>query len=564
MILTYKNEPLQIEKGATYLSVAKKVQNEYDAPIILAKLGQKIVELNKTIPDETELIKCGRSKPTLSFITTRDRDGHKTYERGATMMFLRAMTHVYGKWIKHLKLEYAVGESLYFTIKFKDGTGAEAIKDEQLAEIKETMLRYVRDDEKFVKTKIPTEEAIELFRRHGMTDKERLFNYRRTSVTNVYRLGNYCDYFYGYMPPSAGYVNIFDIFKTNDGLFLTIPYHNRPTQQGLKYIPAKLFATMYDTTVWSENIGVSTVAALNDAIMRGEGRNIILASEAYQEHTIGQIAKRIKDENRRIVMIAGPSSSGKTSFSHRLSIQLQNVGFIAHPIAIDNYYVERSRTPRDENGDYDFECLEALDIELFNKQMTALLNGENVELPTFNFKKGVPEYNGNTLKIGENEVLVIEGIHGLNDKLSYAISPSDKFKIYISAVTSLNIDEHNRIPTTDNREIRRMVRDARTRGFSAKETIARWQSVRHGEKKHIFPFQEDADIMFNSASIYELAVLKTFAEPLLFAIPPDAPEYSEARRLLKFLEYFLGLSCEDVPRNSLIREFIGGSVFPVG
>lgn len=564
MILTYKNEPLQIEKGATYLSVAKKVQNEYDAPIILAKLGQKIVELNKTIPDETELIKCGRSKPTLSFITTRDRDGHKTYERGATMMFLRAMTHVYGKWIKRLKLEYAVGESLYFTIKFKDGTGAEAIKDEQLAEIKETMLRYVRDDEKFVKTKIPTEEAIELFRRHGMTDKERLFNYRRTSVTNVYRLGNYCDYFYGYMPPSAGYVNIFDIFKTNDGLFLTIPYHNRPTQQGLKYIPAKLFATMYDTTVWSENIGVSTVAALNDAIMRGEGRNIILASEAYQEHTIGQIAKRIKDENRRIVMIAGPSSSGKTSFSHRLSIQLQNVGFIAHPIAIDNYYVERSRTPRDENGDYDFECLEALDIELFNKQMTALLNGENVELPTFNFKKGVPEYNGNTLKIGENEVLVIEGIHGLNDKLSYAISPSDKFKIYISAVTSLNIDEHNRIPTTDNREIRRMVRDARTRGFSAKETIARWQAVRHGEKKHIFPFQEDADIMFNSASIYELAVLKTFAEPLLFAIPPDAPEYSEARRLLKFLEYFLGLSCEDVPRNSLIREFIGGSVFPVG
>ncbi len=564
MILTYKNEPLQIEKGATYLSVAKKVQNEYDAPIILAKLGQKIVELNKTIPDETELIKCGRSKPTLSFITTRDRDGHKTYERGATMMFLRAMTHVYGKWIKRLKLEYAVGESLYFTIKFKDGTGAEAIKDEQLAEIKETMLRYVRDDEKFVKTKIPTEEAIELFRRHGMTDKERLFNYRRTSVTNVYRLGNYCDYFYGYMPPSAGYVNIFDIFKTNDGIFLTIPYHNRPTQQGLKYIPAKLFATMHDTTVWSENIGVSTVAALNDAIMRGEGRNIILASEAYQEHTIGQIAKRIKDENRRIVMIAGPSSSGKTSFSHRLSIQLQNVGFIAHPIAIDNYYVERSRTPRDENGDYDFECLEALDIELFNKQMTALLNGENVELPTFNFKKGVPEYNGNTLKIGENEVLVIEGIHGLNDKLSYAISPSDKFKIYISAVTSLNIDEHNRIPTTDNREIRRMVRDARTRGFSAKETIARWQAVRHGEKKHIFPFQEDADIMFNSASIYELAVLKTFAEPLLFAIPPDAPEYSEARRLLKFLEYFLGLSCEDVPRNSLIREFIGGSIFPVG
>lgn len=564
MILTYKNEPFEVEKGATYLSVAQKVQADYDAPIILAKLGYKLVELNKTVPDETELSRCGVNRPVLSFVTTRDRDGHKTYERGATMMFLRAMTHVYGKWIKLLKLEYAVGESLYFTVMFKDGTNAEAITDEKLAEIKETMLRYVRDDEKFVKTKIPTEEAIELFRRHGMADKERLFNYRRTSTTNIYRLGNYYDYYYGYMPPSAGYVDIFDIFKANGGIFLTIPYHNRPTEQGSKEIPAKLFNTMHATTRWSENIGVPTVAALNDAISRGEGRDIILASEAYQEHTIGQIARRIKDENRRIVMIAGPSSSGKTSFSHRLSIQLQNAGFIAHPIAIDNYYVERSRTPRDENGEYDFECLEALDIELFNEQMTSLLKGENVELPTFNFKKGEPEYNGNFLKIKNNEVLVIEGIHGLNDKLSYAISPDDKFKIYISAVTSLNIDEHNRIPTTDNREIRRMVRDARTRGFSAKDTIARWQSVRHGEKKHIFPFQEDADIMFNSASIYELAVLKTFAEPLLFAIPPDVPEYTEARRLLKFLDYFLGLSCEDVPRNSLIREFIGGSIFPVG
>ena len=564
MILTYKNEPLEVQSGTKYLEIAQKVQPEYDAPIILAKLGQTLVELNKEIPDEAALLRSGWQRPTLSFITTRDRDGHKTYERGATMMFLRAMTHVFGKSIQLLKLEYAVGESLYFTVKFKDGTSAEAITDEKLAEVKETMLRYVKEDEKFVKTKIPTTEAIEIFRRFGMKDKERLFNYRRTSLTNIYRLGNYYDYYYGFMPPSAGYVDIFDIFKTDDGVFLTLPYHNRPTQQGLKEIPAKLFATMHQTTLYSEDIGIPTVASLNDAITRGEGRNIILASEAHQEHMIGQIARNIKDENRRIVMIAGPSSSGKTSFSHRLSIQLKNVGLTAHPIACDNYYVERSRNPKDENGEYDFECLEALDVELVNKQMTDLLKGETVELPTFNFKKGMPEYNGNYLKIGKNEVLVIEGIHGLNDRLSYAISKDDKYKIYISAVTSLNIDEHNRIPTTDNREIRRMVRDARTRGFSAKDTISRWQSVRHGEKKHIFPYQEDADMMFNSASIYELAVLKTFAEPLLFAIPPTAPEYSEARRLLKFLEYFLGLSCEDVPNNSLIREFIGGSVFPVG
>ncbi len=564
MILKYKGADMLTEPGETFLSVALKRQNEYDAPIILAKIGQRIFELNKEIPDDAALARSGYKSAELSFITTRDRDGHKTYERGATMMFLRAMTHVFGKWISQLKLEYAVGEALFFTVRFKDGTNGDDITDDKLAEIISTMHRYVKEDEKFVKTKIPTLEAVELFRRHGMADKERLFHYRRATTTNVYRLGNYCDYYYGYMPPSAGYIDIFDIERAHGGLLLFLPYHNRPTEPGRKEIPEKLFATMHTSTVWGDNIGVPTVGALNDAISRGDGRNIILSCEAYQEHKIGQIAKQIKEENRRIIMIAGPSSSGKTSFSHRLSIQLKNVGLTAHPIACDNYYVERSKTPKDENGEYDFECLEALDVPLFNDHMTKLLKGETVDLPTFDFKKGIAEYNGNLLKINKNDVLVIEGIHGLNDKLSYAISPDDKFKIYISAVTSLNIDEHNRIPTTDNREIRRMVRDARTRGFSAKETISRWQAVRHGEKNHIFPFQEDANVMFNSASLYELAVLKTFAEPLLFAITPDEPEYTEAKRLLRFLDYFLGLSCEDVPRNSLIREFIGGSVFPVG
>ena len=560
-MIIYKNAPLDVGRGETYLSVAKRVQPEYDAPIILAKLGQKIVELNKEIPDEQELARLGLSDQELTFITTRDRDGHKTYERGATMIFLRSMTHIFGKNIKKLKIEYAVGDSLYFSVSFKDGS---AVTNEKLEEVKADMQRCVKADEKFVKTKIPTDEAIEIFRRHGMKDKERLFHYRRTSTTNIYRLGNYIDYFYGYMPPSTGYVDIFDLMLYKNGILLILPYYKRPLEPGSKEIPEKLFDTMYKTTQWCDNIGAPTVAALNDAIANGKGLDIILSSEAYQEHEIGQIAKQIKEEGRRIIMIAGPSSSGKTSFSHRLSIQLGNVGLKAHPIACDNYYVERSRTPKDENGEYDFECLQALDIELFNRQMTALLRGENVELPTFNFKKGVPEYNGNRLQIKNNEVLVVEGIHGLNDEFSYAVSNADKFKIYISAVTALNIDEHNRIPTTDNREIRRMVRDNRTRGFSARDTIARWQSVRHGEKKHIFPFQEDADVMFNSASVYELAVLKTFAEPLLFAIPHDSPEYPEAKRLLKFLEYFLGLSCEDVPRNSLIREFIGGSVFPVG
>lgn len=562
MKFLYKGGTIEYPDNALFSDIAANVQKDYDAPIILAKVDQKLYELNKKI-SRAEVYGGSGTSPELSFYTTRDRDGHRAYERGAEMMFLRAVTHLYGKKLKKLKLEYAIGDALYFSVAFKDGVKIK-LDEKTLGRVKAAMRRYVDNDEKFVKSKIPTRDAIELFRMHGMTDKERLFHYRRTSTTNMYRFGNYYDYYYGYMPPSAGYVDIFDLLPAEGGVLLVLPNHSHPEKIGSAEIPKKLFAAMNKSNTWGENVGIPTVAALNDAISRGEGRDIILSSEAYQEHIIGEFAQRIKEENRRIVMIAGPSSSGKTSFSHRLSIQLNNVGLKAHPIACDNYYLERSLTPRDENGEYDFECLEAINIQLFNEQMTSLLKGEKVELPTFNFKLGRPEFNGNALKMASDDVLVIEGIHGLNDKLSYSISPEDKFRIYISAITALNVDEHNRIPTTDSREIRRMVRDARTRGFSAIETIARWQSVRHGEEKHIFPFQECADVMFNSASIYELAVLKTFAEPLLFAIPTDAPEYPEAKRLLKFLEYFLGLSCEDVPRNSLLREFIGGSVFPVG
>lgn len=562
MTLIHRSTPLEAEKKTTYLSLARKVQDKYDAPIILARVGQKLVELNKEVGDDA----ASRGPVELTFITTKERDGHKTYERGATMLFLRAVNRVLGKKIGKLKLEYAIGDALFFSLERKGsgGDGTAALSDGEIAAIRETMEDYVRRDEKFVKIRMATREAVELFRRHGMTDKERLFHYRRASTTNVYRLGNYYDYYYGYMPPSAGCLTLFDLERSEGGILLILPNRADPGKPGSRQMPQKLFSTMRRTNRWGEHIGVPTVAALNDAITRGEGRDIILASEAYQEHLIGEIARRIKEEDRRIVMIAGPSSSGKTSFSHRLSVQLSNVGLRAHPIACDDYYVERSMTPKDETGEYDFECLEAINIELFNEQMTALLRGESVQLPTFNFRTGIPEFAGNAMKLGAGEVLVIEGIHGLNDRLSYAIRPEDKFKIYVSAVTALNIDEHNRIPTTDNREIRRMVRDARTRGFSATETISRWQSVRRGETRHIFPYQEKADVMFNSASLYELAVLKIFAEPLLFSISEDAPEYPEAKRLLKFLDYFLGLSCEDVPRNSLIREFIGGSIFPVG
>ena len=286
--------------------------------------------------------------------------------------------------------------------------------------------------------------------------------------------------------------------------------------------------------------------------------------EAIQESGIARIAEQIVEAgNKKFVMIAGPSSSGKTTFSHRLSIQLAAHGMKPHPIAVDNYFVNREHTPLDEFGEKDYECLEAIDVEQFNKDMLALLNGERIELPVFNFKTGQREYKGDFLQLGKEDILVIEGIHGLNDKLSYALPKESKFKIYISALTQLNIDEHNRIPTTDGRLIRRIVRDARTRGTSAKDTIARWPSVRRGEEKNIFPYQEEADVMFNSALIYELAVLKPYAEAILFGIPKDAPEYIEAKRLLKFLDYFIGISSEDILKNSLMREFVGGSVFNV-
>ena len=521
----------------------------YDAPIILAKVGQKLVELNKPVTREG----------VLTFLTTKDPDGHKTYQRGATMMFLRAMGHVLKEKLLSLKLEYSIGDGLYFIADVEGG-----LTDEMVAEAEKTMRGYVEEDLKFEKSKISTDEARDLFHAYGMKDKEQLFRFRRSSTANVYRLGNYVDYYYGYMPPSTGMVRRFKLKRYEGGVLMVLPKRSEPEKDGSEYVAKKLFFTMEQTNAWGAGIGVPTVGALNEAICRGEGRDIILASEAYQEHKIGEIARQIREEGRRIVMIAGPSSSGKTSFSHRLSVQLGNVGLKSYPVAIDNYFVEREKCPRDENGDYDFECLEALDVELFNDQMTSLLRGEKVSMPTFNFVTGKPEFKGNHLAIKNDAVLVLEGIHGLNEALTYQIAPEDKYKIYISAVTALNVDEHNRIPTTDNREIRRMVRDARTRGTSARETIARWNSVRRGEERHIFPFQEQADVMFNSASLYELAVLKTFAEPLLFSIPMDAPEYPEAKRLLKFLDYFLGLSCEDVPRNSLIREFIGGSIFPVG
>ena len=426
------------------------------------------------------------------------------------------------------------------------------------------MLELVEKKTPFMKKSYPIEDAMELFRSHHMEDKEKLFHYRMSSFVNIYEIEGYYDYYYGYMMPNAGYVKWFDVIAYDDGFMLVLPEKKNPTVVEPFKERKKLFQTLKDSEDWGRKIGIATVGDLNDGICSGSLSELILVQEAEQERKIGEIAKDIVNRGGvKFVMIAGPSSSGKTSFSHRLSIQLRTLGKVPHPIGLDDYFVDREQTPRDENGDYNFECLEAIDVKKFNEDMTRLLNGERVEMPSFNFKIGKREYHGNYKQLGPDDILVIEGIHGLNEKTSYALPEESKYKIYISALTNINVDDHNRIPTTDGRLLRRMVRDARTRGSDARRTIQMWPSVRRGEEENIFPFQEQADAMFNSVMIYELAVLKPFAEPLLFQIPKDAPEYYEAKRLLKFLDYFLSLPSESIPNNSICREFVGGSCFNV-
>ena len=543
-------EERQYPQGATYEDVANDYQQEYENLIALAARDGKIRELFKKLTRDCE----------VTFFTLKDDVGNKTYVRSATMLFLKAVFDVYGREAaRSCRVEFAIGNGSYISPKGKINA-----TEENAAKIRNRMLELVEAKTPFLKRSYSLDNAMELFRKEGMKDKEKLFRYRRGSFVNIYEMDGYYDYYYGYMLPNAGYVKWFDVIAYEDGFMLLLPDKKDPTHVKPFQERKLLFRTLKESEEWGKEIGIETVGDLNDQICRGSLSELILVQEAQQERKIGEIAKSIVDRGGvKFVMIAGPSSSGKTSFSHRLSIQLKTLGKTPHPIALDDYFVNREFTPRDENGDYNFECLEAIDVKQFNDDMCRLLAGERVELPSFNFKTGKREYKGNFKQLGPDDILVIEGIHGLNEKTSYALPEESKYKIYISALTNINIDEHNRIPTTDGRLLRRMVRDARTRGADARRTIDMWASVRRGEEQNIFPFQEDADAMFNSVLIYELAVLKQFAEPLLFQIDKGEPEYYEAKRLLKFLEYFLGVTSESLPNNSLCREFVGGSCFNV-
>ena len=536
----------RVAEGTRFVSLAEEYQGEYKDRIVLALLNNKLRELSKVIDSDGE----------ISFVTMTDRDGKRAYRRSITLLLQKAVYNLWGKEAR-VRVLHSLGESYYCELE------GHVMDKAGLLMLKQEMLRLVDLDIPIKKQNVKTDKAREMFHNFKLYDKERLMAYRRSSRVNVYNLDGMMDYYYGYMVPSTGYLQWFDLDLYESGFVVMFPNKNGSVVEPLN-TSNKLYHTLDESKEWSRMLGVGSVGALNEAISQGRGKDIILLQEALMEGRIGAIAAEIaKDDSKKFIMIAGPSSSGKTTFSNRLSIQLSAKGLCPHPIGSDDYYVDREKCPKDENGDYDFECLEAIDVELFNHDMVRLLNGEEVEMPSFNFKTGKREYRGKKLKLGENDILVIEGIHGLNDKLSHSLPAESKFRIYISALTQLNIDEHNPLPTTDGRLLRRIVRDARTRNTTAQETLGMWHSVRRGEEKYIFPFQESADVMFNSALVYEIAVLKTYAEPLLFQIPRDSAEYPEAKRLLKFLDYFLPLPTEDIAQNSLVREFIGGSCFHV-
>ena len=534
--------------GTPYKKIAVDFQGKHSYEILLVNRDGKLCELHKTLDRD-----C-----SLKMVTAEEKPGMQTYERSVAFLMLKAFHDVAGtENVERLSVEYSISHALFIRAK-----GNFTLDAAFLERVEARMREMAAQALPIQKRSVSTDDAVEMFQRTRMLDKARLLSYRINSHVNIYTLDGFTDYFYGYMVPDTSYLKYFGLELFEDGFILRLPDQKAPDRLGDFRPSMKVFRELHDATLRSEGLCISNVGEMNDVISEGKATQMILAQEAMMEKKIGDIAEEIaRRKGIRFVMIAGPSSSGKTTFSHRLSTQLVACGMRPHAIATDNYFKNRSETPRDQNGQYDFECLGAMDIEQFNTDMVRLLNGETVEIPQFNFKKGVREYNGDYLTLGEQDVLVIEGIHCLNDQFSHSLPKESKYKIYISCLTTLNIDDHNRIPTTDARLLRRIERDARTRGYSAQATIRMWPSVRKGEENNIFPYQDSADMIFNSALLYETALLKPYVEPLLFGVPKNCEEYIEAKRLLKFLNYFLPLPADDVPKTSLMREFVGGGCY---
>ena len=494
---------------------------------------------------------------TVRFIGYTHPDGQRMFMRSLSMVLFKAVVNLYPDY--KLRIEHTVSKGLYCELEklIKEDT-----HDEVIGKLRNRMQEIIEQDLPFEREEIRTEVALRIFEEFGMEDKCTLMRTRRQFYSSVYKLDDVVNYFYGYLVPSTGYLKHFGLVKYYKGMLLVLPRKENPDELEDIVIQNKLFDIFQEFNEWVEIIGVPNVGRLNEITQSGKIGDIIKISEALQEKKLASVADMIYNRKEvKVVFISGPSSSGKTTFAKRLAIQLSVIGFKPVVISMDNYFVDRELTPRDKNGNYDFEDPHALDIKLFNENMLDLMAGKEIKLPKFSFSKGKRFYDDTTLSMHKNSIIVVEGIHGLNPEISALIPGDRKFKVYVSALTPLSIDSNNRIPTTDNRLIRRMVRDSRYRGYSALETLQRWPSVRLGEEKHIFPYQEEADVMFNTALLFELGVLKQWAEPLLREVPPNTPEYSEAKRLLKFLSYLVCINEKEIPPTSILREFLDGSSF---
>lgn len=535
----------QVQKGSTLYDFAQKLQDKHPVLITALKINNKLTELHKTFTEELN---------DVVVVDMKSMDGVRIYQRSLSFVLIRAVLELFPE--TDVNIDHSLSKGINCTLRGKE------LLESDIPLIKQRMSEIISANEAFVKRTITKTQAYDYFQSLNMPSKYELLKYREADTINVYQSGWLMDYFYGYMLPRAGMLFDFDLVYYKGGMILMHPTTSSPTRVPAFEEQPKIADALRESEAWGDILGIGFAYNLNDIVASGKYGEMIRISEALHEKKIAQIADQISEADKRLVLIAGPSSSGKTTFAHRLMVQLQVNGLRPITLSTDDYFVNREFTPLDEEGKYDFESIDAVDTDQFNQDLAALLRGEEVHIPTFNFHLGQREYKGNRLQIEEGQVVIIEGIHGLNEKLTAEIPADKKFKIYISALTQLNIDNHNRIPTTDTRLLRRIVRDSKYRGHSALTTLRLWPSVRRGEEKNIFPFQESADAVFNSAIIYELSTLRKYAEPLLQAIPPTEHEYAEATRLLKFLSYFKSMDSDRyIVNTALIREFIGGSCF---
>jgi len=536
--------------GSTLLDIYYGFNLDFPYQVVSAKVNNRSEGLNFRVYNNKD----------VEFLDVRDPSGMRTYVRSLCFILYKAVSELFpqGK----LYVEHPVSKGYFCNLRI-----GRPIELEDVAAIKQRMQEIIAQDIPFHRTECHTTEAVRVFSERGMNDKVKLLETSGALYTFYYTLDGTVDYYYGNLLPSTGFIYLFDLVKYYDGLLLRIPNKENPNKLDEMIKQEKMLDIFKEHLRWNHIMGLSNVGDFNRACEQGHATDLINVAEALQEKKIAQIADEIFSRNQEgrhhasLVLISGPSSSGKTTFSKRLSVQLMTNGLHPYPISLDDYFVNREDTPLDADGNYDYESLYALDLGLFNRQLQALLRGEEVELPRFNFNTGKQEFRGEKLRIDDRTILILEGIHALNPELTPQIPAENKYKIYVSALTTISLDDHNWIPTTDNRLLRRIIRDYNYRGYSARETISRWPSVRAGEDKWIFPYQENADVMFNSALLFELAVLRAHVEPILNTVPRNCPEYAEAYRLLKFIKYFTPVQDKELPPTSLLREFLGGSSF---